>query len=113
MAFSEDQQKILKAKLNGKYVKTREQDGKVLSYVEGWRAIAEANRIFGFDAWDRETVHVAPRFSTAFNLALLNLSPLVNVGIITCLKSFVSNQARNLSTFSLLLNFLATESHPK
>ena len=59
MAFSEDQQKILKAKLNGKYVKTREQDGKTLSYIEGWRAIAEANRIFGFDAWDRETVHVA------------------------------------------------------
>ena len=25
-------------------------------YVEAWHAIAEANRIFGFDAWDRETV---------------------------------------------------------
>ncbi len=35
MAFSGDQQKILKAKLNGKYVKTREQDGKTLSYIEG------------------------------------------------------------------------------
>ena len=27
-----------------------------LSYIEGWYAIAEANRIFGFDGWDRETV---------------------------------------------------------
>ena len=59
MSFSEAQDKALKAKLNGKYVKTREQDGKVLSYVEGWHVIAEANRIFGFDAWDRETVHAA------------------------------------------------------
>ena len=27
--------------------------------VEGWHAIAEANRIFGFDSWDRQTL--APR----------------------------------------------------
>src|SRR5262249_11911701 len=26
-----------------------------LHYVEGWHVIAEANRIFGFDAWDRRT----------------------------------------------------------
>lgn len=24
--------------------------------VEGWHVVAEANRIFGFDGWDRETV---------------------------------------------------------
>jgi hypothetical protein len=27
-----------------------------LSYIEGWHAIAEANRVFGFEGWDRETV---------------------------------------------------------
>ena len=27
-----------------------------LSYIEGWHAIDEANRVFGFDGWDRETV---------------------------------------------------------
>ena len=27
-----------------------------MSYIEGWFAISEANRIFGFDAWSRETV---------------------------------------------------------
>ncbi len=27
-----------------------------MSYIEGWHAIAEANRIFGFDGWDRETI---------------------------------------------------------
>jgi len=30
-------------------------DGVTLAYVEGWHVIAEANRIFGYDAWDRRT----------------------------------------------------------
>ena len=33
-----------------------ESNGRELSYIEGWYAISEANRIFGFDAWSRETV---------------------------------------------------------
>ncbi len=37
-------------------VATRSQAGQSLSYIEGWRAIAEANRIFGFDGWTRETI---------------------------------------------------------
>jgi DNA repair and recombination protein RAD52 len=28
--------------------------GPTLLYVEGWHVIAEANLIFGYDAWDRE-----------------------------------------------------------
>ena len=59
MPFTEIQEKALKAKLSGKCVKTRDQDGMSLSYVEGWHTIAEANRIFGYDAWDRKTVHMA------------------------------------------------------
>ena len=31
-------------------------EGTELHYLEGWHVIAEANRIFGFDGWDRETV---------------------------------------------------------
>ena len=31
-------------------------NGRELSYIEGWFAISEANRIFGFDGWSRETV---------------------------------------------------------
>jgi hypothetical protein len=57
MPFTEVQEKALKAKLSGKVVRRRDQDGMSLSYVEGWHVIAEANRIFGFDAWDRRTVH--------------------------------------------------------
>ena len=34
----------------------REVQGWTLSDTEGWHAIAEANRICGFDGWDRETV---------------------------------------------------------
>ena len=56
MAFSDAQVKLLSGKLNPAYVKTRDHRGKTLSYIEGWHAIAEANRIFGFDGWDRETL---------------------------------------------------------
>ena len=56
MPFNETQNKALAAKLSAKYVKTRIKDGITLSYIEGWHAIAEANRIFGFDGWSRETV---------------------------------------------------------
>ena len=37
-------------------VKQREQGGIKLSYIESWHAIAEANRIFGWDGWWRETM---------------------------------------------------------
>jgi DNA recombination protein Rad52 len=56
MPFSEGQIKDLSAKLLSKHVRTREKDGLTLSYIEAWHAIAEANRIFGFDGWDRETL---------------------------------------------------------
>ena len=56
MAFAENQVRLLAGKLAEKHVKTREAGGATLSYIEGWQAIAEANRIFGFDGWDRETV---------------------------------------------------------
>ena len=39
-----------------KHVKTRKANGTDLHYVEGWHVIAEANRIFGYDAWDRRTL---------------------------------------------------------
>ncbi|MBS0251528.1 MAG: hypothetical protein JSR78_10760, partial [Proteobacteria bacterium] len=56
MTFSESQNKLLKAKLRRRHVKTREIDGETLSYIEGWHVIAEANRIFGFEKWDRQTL---------------------------------------------------------
>ena len=56
MPFSEVQNKALSAKLSPKQIRTRESNGRTLSYVEGWHAIAEANRIFGFECWDRETL---------------------------------------------------------
>jgi DNA recombination protein Rad52 len=56
MAFTDTQVRLLKAKLDPRYVRTRNSNGSTLSYVEGWHAIAEANRIFGYEAWDRRTV---------------------------------------------------------
>jgi hypothetical protein len=37
-------------------VRQREQGRNQVSYLEGWQVIAEANRIFGFDGWQRQTV---------------------------------------------------------
>src|SRR5262249_21714183 len=37
-------------------IRSREANGRQLSYIEGWYAISEANRIFGFDGWSRETI---------------------------------------------------------
>ena len=56
MALSDTQVRQLKAKLEAKHVKTRKANGADLHYVEGWHVIAEANRIFGYDAWDRRTL---------------------------------------------------------
>lgn len=58
MTFSTDQHEMLTAPLDKARVATREQGGKTLSYIEAWHAIAEANRIFGFGQWDRETVEL-------------------------------------------------------
>lgn len=58
MSFTADQIKALEAPLNRAHVKSRSQAGRSLSYIEGWKAISEANRIFGFDGWDRETVEL-------------------------------------------------------
>ena len=55
MGFSAKQVTALKRNLDHRYIRTREVDGRVFSYIEGWFAIAQANRIFGFDGWSRET----------------------------------------------------------
>lgn len=55
-ALNDTQVRQLRAKLDGKQVKTRNANGTHLHYVEGWHVIAEANRIFGYDAWDRRTL---------------------------------------------------------
>jgi hypothetical protein len=57
MAFTDSQLRKLKEKVKAHHIKTREAEGITLHYLEGWHVIAEANRIFGFDGWDRETVH--------------------------------------------------------
>jgi hypothetical protein len=56
MALSNVQLRQLRAKLDSRHVKTRQANGTHLHYVEGWHVISEANRIFGYDAWDRRTV---------------------------------------------------------
>lgn len=56
MGFSTKQIQELRRDLDRRYVRTREVEGRELSFIGGWYAISEANRIFGFDRWNRETV---------------------------------------------------------
>mgnify|MGYP003693641143 CR=1 FL=1 len=56
MGFSAKQVQALRRNLDHRHVRTREANGRELSYIEGWYAISEANRIFGFDGWNRETI---------------------------------------------------------
>ena len=56
MSFSVAQIRKLQRDVRACDVRTREVNGRELSYIEGWHAIAEANRIFGFDGWNRETL---------------------------------------------------------
>ena len=59
MAFTTDQVSELQKPLLSAHVKSRDNGrGMSLSYIEGWHAIAEANRIFGFDNWNRETIEL-------------------------------------------------------
>ena len=56
MGFSAKQIQALRRQPNRFHIRTREAHGRELTYLEGWYVISEANRIFGFDGWSRETV---------------------------------------------------------
>ena len=56
MGFSAKQVQALKRQPSRSHIRTREANGRELTYLEGWYAISEANRIFGFDGWSRETL---------------------------------------------------------
>jgi len=54
--FSTWQVAALSAPLDRANVRQREQGRGSVSYLEGWQVISEANRIFGFDGWQRSTL---------------------------------------------------------
>ena len=56
MGFSEKQVRTLRRQPSSRHIRTREAHGRELTYLEGWYSISEANRIFGFDGWNRETI---------------------------------------------------------
>ncbi len=58
LGFSPEQLAALAAPLDRANVRQREQGRSRVSYLEGWQVIAEANRIFGFDGWQRQTIAV-------------------------------------------------------
>jgi len=56
--FSAEQIEALAAPLDRAAISSREQGRGQVSYLKSWRVIQEANRIFGFDGWQRQTLAV-------------------------------------------------------
>ncbi len=56
MAFSSKQVAALRRNVDQRHIRIRQSNGRELSYLEGWYVISQANRIFGFDGWSRETL---------------------------------------------------------
>jgi hypothetical protein len=91
MGFTAKQLKELRRDLDRRYVRTREIGGRVLSFIGGWYAISEANRIFGFDRWNRETTDarcVLTRENRGAFLAVYvaRVRVTVNVGMTTVIR---------------------------
>jgi hypothetical protein len=89
MGFSDRQTRALSRCVPAKHVRSRVRDGKELSYIEGWYVLAQANRIFGFDGWDRETIETkcvmgreARGSSTAVYLARVRITVRTGEGVI-------------------------------
>jgi hypothetical protein len=62
MAFTGDQVKELRAKLEARHVKTRNANGVSLNYVEGWHVIAEAkNREWPLSTLPIKSLTAIPR----------------------------------------------------
>ena len=55
-AFSAAQIAALSAPLDRALVSSREQGRSKVNYLQSWVVISEANRIFGFDGWQRQTI---------------------------------------------------------
>jgi hypothetical protein len=57
MGFTSKQVAALRRHVDGRHIRVRQSNnGRELSYLEGWYVISQANRIFGFDGWSRETL---------------------------------------------------------
>lgn len=56
MSFTELQKAELSKPLNKSHVRQRTQSGHAVYYIEGWHTVDEANRIFGFDGWQRTII---------------------------------------------------------
>lgn len=58
MTFTKEQIEQLNQPIDPKVVAFRQQGSMQLAYLESWYVINEANRIFGFDGWQSETVQL-------------------------------------------------------
>lgn len=91
--FTEEQNKQLDGKLDQSKISQRSKGGVSLSYIEAWHAIAEANRIFGFDGWDRETIKLEKTYEGLNDKGLHEVGYLAKVKI-TVRANFIDDMVR-------------------
>ena len=58
MTFTKEQIEQLNQPIDPKVVDYRQQGSMQLAYLPSWYVISEANRIFGFDGWQSETIQL-------------------------------------------------------
>lgn len=63
MTFTAQHVKRLSSPLPQQAIKSRSVEGFEMRYIEGWFAINEANRIFGYDGWCRENLSLSCVFA--------------------------------------------------
>lgn len=99
--FTDDQIELLQAPILADNVESREGfNGQVLSYLTGHHAIAEANRIFGFDGWDTEILvlrevnrleYIKPKYKSGDQeKPMVNISYICNLRVTVRSKTGVS-----------------------
>lgn len=102
MSFTDKQTEMLNKPLSTEHIKTRSQSGLNLSYIEGWHAINEANRIFGFGGWSRETVEIYK--VSEFQCKLKNGNDGYNVSYVSKVRITVGNIVREGCGFGSGIN---------
>ena len=55
-------QRLLQEKLSPEEISLRDGQGGKVPYVEGWRLIDKAQRIFGFDGWSSKVMEMTKEF---------------------------------------------------
>ena len=108
--FSSRQLKKLTRPLDSVQIYKRCRDGKELSYIPGWVAISEANAVFGYAGWDRQTVHLERLYERS-SLEGINCGYMARVRVVV--RAGQTAVTREGTGFGNAIARLASDAHEK